>query len=102
MSILHRFIAQQTETHQLLFHECDLCLNNGTLTISCNKQSDAEAVKEAIPLLAEELKSIAENIVIRLQQCMVYRCTVNVALKKYSVRLAALYEQLRQIGILSK
>lgn len=102
MSILNQFILRQTETHQLLLHECDLGLHNDTLTIFCNKQSDAEAVKEAIPLLAEDLKLIAEDIVIYLGQYMIYRCSVNVALKKYSLKLTAVYEQLRQAGIVPK
>lgn len=102
MSVLDQFILRQTETHQLLLHDCDLRLQNDTLTIFCNKQSDAEALKEAILLLAEDLKSIAEDIVIYLGQCKVYRCTVNAALRKYSLKLTALYEQLRKAGIVSK
>ncbi|MFH7028485.1 MAG: hypothetical protein ACHBN1_24615 [Heteroscytonema crispum UTEX LB 1556] len=99
MNILRQYILQQAEAHQQLLHECDIQLHDGTLTIVCHKYSDVIALKEAIPLLTEGLEAIAERIVLWSGQCMIYRCSIKVALEKYALRLAALREQLGQVGI---
>lgn len=102
MKSLNQYVLQQTDAHQLLLNECVLNLDNRTLTIICHEQSNVTAIREAISLLVEGLDSIADQVVVKLGRCTLYRCTVKVALRKYAFRLAALDEQLRQVGIISR